>query len=284
MTGESRVAIPWLCQLAFLALFFSVGCNWTLPGQPKAADRYVPPQDIKDFSVLFQQNCAGCHGVDGRLGPAPPLNDKLFLALISRAELQRIITEGRTDTLMPAFARDRGGQLTARQVQVLAEGIKQNWGSAESAPRDAPPLFTSSKSEAIPAAADTGEALPIAPRPVAGSQPPNGNVGKKEKGLQVYAQACASCHGDQGQGGHDGSTADAKPVGAINDPVFLALISDQALRRLVITGRPDLRMPDYADPRGRPETFRPLRSQDVADIMALLASWKQGGAPKRKDH
>jgi hypothetical protein len=55
------------------------------------------------------------------------------------------------------------------------------------------------------------------------------------------------------------------------------LISDQALRRLVITGRPDLGMPDYRTQGERPEPFRPMSRQDVADVVALLASWRQGG-------
>ena len=71
-------------------------------------------------------------------------------------------------------------------------------------------------------------------------------------------------------------------MGAINDPDFLALISDQALRRYVITGRPDLGMPDYADPTGRPEGFQPLSGQDVTNVVALLASWRQGGSVQRK--
>ncbi len=86
--------------------------------------------------------------------------------------------------------------------------------------------------------------------------------------------ACASCHGDDGRGG--------KSAGAINDPNFLALISDQALRRYVITGRPDLGMPDYADPKGRPEGFQPLTSQDVANVVALLADWRRGGSVQRE--
>ena len=69
-------------------------------------------------------------------------------------------------------------------------------------------------------------------------------AGNKDEGLKVFARACASCHGDRGQG----RQSDGKSVGAINDPDFLALISDQALRRYVITGRLDLGMPDYADP------------------------------------
>ena len=73
-----------------------------------------------------------------------------------------------------------------------------------------------------------------------------------------------------------------KPVGAINDPDFLALISDQALRRCVIAGRPDLGMPDYADPTSRPDDFRPLLHQDVTNVVALLADWRQSGSVQEK--
>ena len=70
-------------------------------------------------------------------------------------------------------------------------------------------------------------------------------------------------------------------MGAINDRDFLALISDQALRRYVITGRADLGMPDYADPQGRPAGFQPLTTQDVNHVVSLLAFWRQGGSDRR---
>jgi len=84
----------------------------------------------------------------------------------------------------------------------------------------------------------------------------------------VFARACAGCHGRQGQGGEHG---------AINEPAFLALISDRALRRIVITGRPDLGMPAYDGTDGRPDDFPPLTSAQIDDLVALLASWRQGG-------
>jgi cytochrome c oxidase cbb3-type subunit 3/ubiquinol-cytochrome c reductase cytochrome c subunit len=237
--------------LAVLAGWAS-GCD--LPGRPKIGDRYVRPQEEKTFNVLFERNCVGCHGADGRLGPAPPLNDKLFLAQIPETELQRVITEGRPGTLMPAFATARGGPLTAEQVKILAEGIKPRWGPPERAPNGAPPYL-------------------LAQMP--GDRTGTGN---QEEALKVFARACAACHGEHGQGGQ----YEGKSVGAINDPDFLALISDQALRRFVITGRPDLGMPDYADPMGRPEGFQPLSGQDVTNLGVLLAAWRQGGSLQRK--
>jgi mono/diheme cytochrome c family protein len=236
--------------LAFLACS-QAGCD--LPGQPWASDRYVQPREVRTFTVLYQRNCAGCHGANGGLGPAPPLNDKLFLALIPDTELERLITEGRPGTLMPAFARAKGGHLTTEQVKILAAGIKPRWGPVEPAPSGAPPYL------------------------LAKARPDGDGGGNKEEGLKVFARACASCHGNHGQGGQ----YDRKSVGAINDPNFLALISDQALRRYVITGRPDLGMPDFADPTGRPEDFKPLTAQDVNHVATLLAFWREGGSVQR---
>ena len=65
-----------------------------------------------------------------------------------------------------------------------------------------------------------------------------------------------------------------KSAGRINSPAFLALMSDQALRRIIITGRHDLGMPNFAEKEGRPESFKPLTNQDVNDLMALLQSWR----------
>ena len=234
--------------LLLLLVCSIAGCD--LPGKPKPDDQFVPPQKEIRFNVLFQENCVACHGVNGKLGPAPPLNDGLFLALIPDKELQSVISEGRAGTLMPAFAAGQGGHLTNEQIKVLAEGVTQNWRSIERAPSGAPPYLASqAKSD-------------------------SGTPGNKEKGLKVFTRACASCHGDRGEGGRYGGEADGKPVGAINDPNFLALISDQALRRLVITGRPDLDMPDYAGIKGRPEDFQPLTKENVTDVVALLVSWR----------
>ena len=100
--------------------------------------------------------------------------------------------------------------------------------------------------------------------------------GNPENGRNAFARACASCHGDNGQGERKGADSELPSPGAINQPDFLALMSDQALRRLVITGRPDLGMPDFEGSKGRPKGFKPLTARDVADVIALLASWRRG--------
>jgi mono/diheme cytochrome c family protein len=213
----------------------------------------VPADQVKDFGALYATNCAGCHGADGKLGPAPPLNDPMFLAIVPDEELLRVITEGRTVTPaqkspMPAFVRDRGGPLTAAQVKALAEGIKKQWGPKKPEAQLLPPYLA----------------------------PAETNAANKDEGARVFARACAGCHGSQGQGGNDGE----RPVGAINNQAFLALISDQALRRYAITGRPDLGMPAFDGNNGRPAEFRPLSSAEIDSLVTLLAYWRRGGPGK----
>lgn len=241
-----RQSFPGNCRLlAALALFALAGCD-VLPGKPNKADRPIRPDQVEDFAKLFAANCAGCHGAEGTLGPAPPLNDPLFLKIVPDDELLMVISDGRQDTLMPPFARRHpGGTLTPNQVIALAEGLKKQWGSE---PKIQAPLPDYSEEDALQKGAKPGD-VPA--------------------GQKAYKTACAMCHGHQGQG--------TEVAGAIKRPAFLALISDQALRRIVITGRPDLGMPNFADKAGRPEDFKPLTNQDVNDIVALLVSWREKG-------
>jgi mono/diheme cytochrome c family protein len=218
-------------------LFVAAGCD--LPGRPRPADRPVPPDQVLDFAALYGQNCAGCHGAEGQFGPAPPLNNALFLKIVPESVLQSVIAEGRPGTPMPAFAQSRGGPLTAAQVKVLAEGIKPRWNASGQAGSAEPPPYT-------------GE-----------------TQGVPKRGAQVFERACAGCHGSQGEGDE---------AGAIHDRSFLALMSDQVLRRYAITGRPDLGMPDFATKKGRGDSFQPLAATEVDDLVALFARWREGGS------
>jgi mono/diheme cytochrome c family protein len=261
-----------------LLVVLAAGCD--LPGKPTEADRPVRADRVKDFNALYSMHCAGCHGADGKLGPAPPLNDPLFLAIVPHAELLRVIREGRAVTPgqkspMPAFSVGEGSSLsraqakvwaelkeeipadprqqsplTAAQVQVLARGIKKRWGQLASPSASVPPYLV----------------------------PAGTSAGKKNEGARVFARACAGCHGKDGEG----VLRDGQLRRKINDPAFLALISDQQLRRYAITGRPDLGMPPYDGKDGRPPDFQPLTSVEIDGLVALLASWRQGGPANGK--
>jgi mono/diheme cytochrome c family protein len=230
--------------LCVLPLSMWVGCD--LPGKPDPANKPIMPDQVVSFDRLFAANCAGCHGAKGKLGPAPPLNDPLFVAIVPEGDLVRVIREGRRGTPMPPFARKSGGPLTDEQATILVEGIRSRWKQEEQ-PAEAPPSYSLANGEDVHASS-----------------------GSRERGSAIFAQACAGCHGADGAG----IDRDGVMTNAINVPAFLALISDQAVRRIIITGRPDLGMPNFAERKGRPADFQPLSSADVDDLGALIADWR----------
>jgi cytochrome c oxidase cbb3-type subunit III len=220
-----------------LMAMMTVGCSES--SEPRSAGRPIRSDQVTDFATLYGLHCAGCHGADGQFGPAPPLNDPLFLAIVPDATLLQLVAGGRPGTPMPAFSRKKGGTLTDEQVRAIASGIKSRWKAAR--PETPPPDYL--------VAADRSR-------------------GDEGRGRIVFDRACASCHGKDGLGGKD-------KVGPIHEPAFLDLISDQAVRRFILTGRRDLKMPDFAGKAGRPPDFHPLSPTDIDDLVELVASWRR---------
>ena len=244
-----QCVVPLLC-LAAVAL---TGC-----GRRVAQQRFERPAEVHKFTQLFSENCAGCHGAEGQLGPAPPLNDPLFLQIIPPAEITRVVSDGRAGTLMPAFAREQGGTLTAEQIDILARGLVTEWGTAKNTAKDGAPSSdnVSNNKATLPDYLQPANTADVH------------SLENREKAFEVFGLVCGNCHGRRGEGG--------KQAGALRDPAFLSLISDQALRRIIITGRPDLGMPDY---RGLGKMLsdgngEPLTNQQIADVVALMASWR----------
>ena len=85
-------------------------------------------------------------------------------------------------------------------------------------------------------------------------------VGDPKRGADVYATYCSSCHGAEGRGGTKASS--------IVDGAYLAMVSDQQLRTIVIVGRPELGAPDW---RGN-VPGKPMSAQEVSDVVAWLAA------------
>lgn len=275
ITLSSRPLVPLsACPLVTLScLLLAAGCE--LPGKPKPADRPVPPDQEVRFEKLFKQNCAGCHGTNGELGPAPPLNDPLFRAIVPEKELESVLNRGRRGTPMPAFARENGGVLTVAQIQVLVNEIKgipykiNKEGKGETAKIE---VVRAAEGDAPRWGSPAQSVEGVPPYRTPEVKPGGAGAGREKPGAKVFARACAGCHGDEGRGGKEG---------AINNTAFLNLISAQALRRLVITGRPDLGMPRYDQNAGRLD-FTELTSQEIADVVELLADWRQGGSGNSK--
>jgi len=213
------------------------GCE-LLPGRSSA--RETAPTQVAIFRALYNQQCAGCHGRDGRLGAARPLNDAVYLALVPAPRLRQVIAEGIPGTAQPAFAIGAGGTLTDEQIDALVQGLLAAW------------------------------ARPDAPKGV--SVPPyTAKPGDPGRGSGVYAAACASCHGADGAGG--------PKARSIVDPSYLALVSDQHLRTTVIAGRADVGMPDWRGQiAGR--ALAPQEISDVVAWLVAKRTWGAPGAPQ----
>lgn len=221
-----------------LAIALATGCH--LPGKPAPGPEVPRPDSVSNPEVLYSQNCAGCHGANGTHGAAPPLGDPVYLAIASDDTLRTVASKGRSGTAMSAFAQKEGGMLTEAQVDAIVRGIRQRWSNPS---------------------AVTGITFP----PYAATGP-----GDVQRGAAAYNTFCASCHGKDGTGG--------PKAGNIVDPYYLSLITDQALRTIVITGRPDFNAPDWRNN----VPGHPMTDQEITDVVAWLASHRQ--APARQQN
>jgi cytochrome c oxidase cbb3-type subunit 3 len=199
----------------------------------RAAD--LPPSDAAKpalapaFDGLYGANCSGCHGDKGRNGAALSLDDPVYRAIVDSAALRRVVAAGVPGTLMPAFARSAGGTLTDSEIEALVQGIRMRWR------RPTDPWIAGAPAYASP-------------------------EGNSAAGATVYATFCAACHGASGS---------ARPrSGAVSDPSYLALVSNQWLRTVIIVGRPERGMPDWRSV----VSGRPLTNREITDVVAWLAA------------
>jgi len=226
-------AVFSLRMVLFSALCLGcVGCD--APGRPAPGPEIPLPEQVMEFTTLYKQNCAGCHGEEGKNGAAISLANPVYLAAAGESTVGQVTANGIAGTLMPAFEESAGGTLTDRQIDILVQGIFQIWGRPN-----------------VPGA------LPAPPYAA-------NATGDPMQGRKTFAGFCAHCHGADGKG-----TKDAP--GSIVDPSYLALVSNQSLRSTIVAGRPEQGMPDWrSDISG--SGSRAMSDQEVADVVAWLAA------------
>lgn len=199
-TSTHRIALASAgCLLLTLA-----GCK--APGKPGPVE--PRPDQVMEFGKLYKQNCAACHGDEGKRGLAVSLSNPVYIAIAGKDAIRAATANGGPGKLMPAFARSRGGTLTDAQIEVLTDGIVRRWGHPQLLAGQNPPLY---------AATLTGD-------------PTAGKV--------AYATYCASCHVVK-------EIDKTHVAGPIDDANYLALISDQGLRTTILSGRPEDGMSDW---------------------------------------
>jgi cytochrome c oxidase cbb3-type subunit 3/ubiquinol-cytochrome c reductase cytochrome c subunit len=202
----------------------------TLNREPRTDPEQVAPSQVLDFDALYMQNCAGCHGAEGHGGAAIALSNPVYLAIVDETTMRNIVTNGVRGTSMPAFAQRAGGMLTEQQIDVITSGIFSRWQHKQILDGANPPAYAAKV------------------------------AGNADHGQVAFGTYCASCHGAAGGGTPKGS--------AITNDSFLALVSDQGLRSIVIAGRPELGAPDWRSN----VSGRSMTDQEITDVVAWLAS------------
>ena len=222
-------SLRYSCLAVVVSMIVLSGCS-SPPGQPRKSSEILAPTEVADFPALYAENCAGCHGAEGRGGAAIALADPVYLAVADDPSIRKVVANGVKGTAMPAFAQSAGGMLTNKQINVIITEMRSRWGRPGVLNGVTPPAYAANSA---------------------------GNAGQGEI---VYGTYCASCHGAGGQGSPKGS--------AITNDSFLALVSDQGLRSIVIIGRPELGAPDW---RGN-LPGKPMSNQEITDVVAWMAS------------
>jgi cytochrome c oxidase cbb3-type subunit III len=228
--------------IALVVVLGLTACN-NLPGRPGRHPEVTRPEKVLDFATLYTENCSGCHGVNGKGNAAIALSDPIYLAIADDSTIRNAASRGVRGTPMPAFAQSMGGTLSDQQIEALVRGIR-GWAR--------PGVLHDAKLPAY--SAETR--------------------GDAKRGAEAFTTFCAACHGPQGQGAKGGSS--------IVNGSYLALVSDQYLRTIVIAGRPELGAADWR----RNVEGRPMSEQEITDVVAWLVSQRPSypGQPYSVSH
>ncbi|MCH7908223.1 MAG: c-type cytochrome [Candidatus Hydrogenedentes bacterium] len=172
--------------------------------------------------AYYRGLCVNCHGDQGQGDIGNALNSPAFLGIVSDQFLAQTIIEGRPGTAMASWKH-----LPAQAVSDLLAYLR-SW-------QNTPPTFEEVKRSMA-----------------AYSKMENVRVGEI-----LYRGNCATCHGQNGEGG----------IGlTLNSADVLPAFDDEYLYRTITEGRPTTSMPAWRD----------LSADQLAAIIVYLRSWHDG--------
>jgi mono/diheme cytochrome c family protein len=224
-----------------------------------------------DGQRLFTLNCSPCHGRGVSFSG-------------TEDELRSLIAQGGLHLEMPPW-RER---LSEQDLEILARYVV-----APSSTPQGEELFRRTCSEChgdrVPRAAGLAEARQIiasggahVTMPIWGdvltTEQLNALVlytlqaargAPTELGQQLFAQNCASCHGDFGEGGPNPTRA-GDVIAPISSREYLGTRDDATLRAVISQGQPDFGMSPFATSNGGP-----LDDEEIDAIVAFLRGWEE---------
>lgn len=153
--------------------------------------------DANKGAALFANNCASCHGAEGKGVPGtfPPLagdpmvnaaNPMAHIGTVLHGLSGKVINGQKYEAQMPAFA----DQLSDQQIADIIDYERSSWGNRGN-------LITAA--DVVAARANEPQQQPTAPAPASSvaAQAPTFDAAQ---GSKLFADSCAVCHGAEGKG------------------------------------------------------------------------------------
>ncbi|WP_164937394.1 c-type cytochrome [Bradyrhizobium nanningense] len=214
--------------------------------------------DATKGAALFADNCASCHGAEGKGVPGtfPPLagdpvvsaaNPTAHISAVLRGLSGKVINVQKYEAQMPAFA----DQLADQQIADIINHERSSWGN-RGALISAADVVAARANEPLPKQATSPEQV----SPIATPTPSFDAA----EGSKLFADNCAACHGAEGKGvpGTLPPLAGDQVVNA-TDPAEHITAVLRGLSGKAINGQKyEVEMPPFADR---------LSDQQIADII-----------------
>jgi mono/diheme cytochrome c family protein/rhodanese-related sulfurtransferase len=187
----------------------------------------LDPLAVQYAAGLYTKYCALCHG-ENREGyaadNAPSLRSHSLLATSKNNNFMRYTIQfGRANSAMAGYLDTQGGPMEYIEIELLLQWLYET--------------------------AEVDEPKKLSREPV---------LGDIELGATLYAQKCAVCHGEKGEG---------VTAPALANPMLLATATDHFLRYAISEGRDGTPMMAFKDQ---------LSEEEIDDLTAFLRSRASG--------
>lgn len=159
--STNRVMAVGLVLMVAMALAFPLYLSFE--PESRASSREDNLASLADEgSVVWEFNCASCHGAEGEGVTAPALNSQQFLQGASDDQISLLVSVGIPGTQMSAFGQDHGGPLTSEQIKAVVTYLRSWEDEAPDDPewRDRPLSGTSAADQATAQADAAADAEP----------------------------------------------------------------------------------------------------------------------------
>jgi cbb3-type cytochrome c oxidase subunit III len=198
------------------------------------AERFDEREFATDGATLYGTYCAACHGLRGEgmrfpgVPAFPAIANPDFLGIASDEFLRLTVRKGRPGRRMPAWGEKEGG-LRPEEIDAVVAHVRKIGGG-------------------VPARPD--------PRPHRWAK------GDAAAGSRLYADACASCHGANGEGGEGP---------ALHNRVLLEAASDTYLFETIRDGRRGTAMAAFSSAS---PVQRMLEDYEIEAIITHIRTWE----------